>query len=62
LAIDFAYQNTFADVRYMVDACQRLSLAASVSIFEPGFLRLALAYHTAGRLPPAKYSYILRPA
>jgi len=54
LAIDFAYQNTFADVRYMVDVCQRRSLAASVSIFEPGFLRLALAYHSAGRLPPAK--------
>ena len=25
-----------------------------VSIFEPGFLRVALAYHAAGRLPPAK--------
>jgi uncharacterized protein (DUF849 family) len=25
-----------------------------VSIFEPGFLRIALAYHAHGRLPPAK--------
>jgi len=54
VAIDFVYQNTFADVRYMVDFCQHRSLAATVSIFEPGFLRLALAYDSAGRLPPAK--------
>ncbi len=54
VAIDFAYQNTFADVRYMIDVCKGRNLAASVSIFEPGFLRLALAYHAAGELPPAK--------
>jgi uncharacterized protein (DUF849 family) len=54
VAIDFAYQNTFADVRYMAGVCKRRNLAASVSIFEPGFLRLALAYHAAGELPPAK--------
>ncbi len=53
-AIDLVYQNTFADVRYMVDACRRRGLAVHVSIFEPGFLRVALAYHAAGRLPPAK--------
>jgi len=54
VAIDFVYQNTFGDVRYMVDVCRRRNLAAHVSIFEPGFLRLALAYHAAGELPPAK--------
>jgi 3-keto-5-aminohexanoate cleavage enzyme len=52
--IELVYQNTFADVRYMVDVCRARGLAAHVSIFEPGFLRVALAYHTAGRLPPAK--------
>jgi uncharacterized protein (DUF849 family) len=52
--IDLVYQNTFADVRYMADVCRRRRLAASVSIFEPGFLRIALAYHAAGRLPAAK--------
>jgi uncharacterized protein (DUF849 family) len=52
--IDLVYQNTFADVRYMADACTRRGLAAHVSIFEAGFLRVALAYHAAGRLPPAK--------
>lgn len=45
------YQNTYADVRYMTDCCRSRSLAPSVSIFDPSFLRLALAYHAAGRLP-----------
>jgi uncharacterized protein (DUF849 family) len=53
-AIDLVYQNTFADVRYMVDCCNARHLGTHVSIFEPGFLRIALAYHAAGRLPPSK--------
>jgi 3-keto-5-aminohexanoate cleavage enzyme len=51
-AIDLVYQNTFADVRYMMDVCRERGLGTHVSIFEPGFLRVALAYHSAGRLPP----------
>lgn len=54
MAIDLVYQNTFADARYMFDVCNARGLAAHVSIFEPGFLRIALAYHARGRLPPAK--------
>jgi len=27
----------------------------SISIFEPGFLRVVLAYHAAGRLPPGAF-------
>ena len=53
-AIDLVYQNTFADVRHMVESCRARGLAAHVSIFEPGFLRVALAYHAAGLFPPAK--------
>src|SRR4029450_6037029 len=30
----------------------RLRLAPSVSIFDPSFLRVALAFHQAGALPP----------
>jgi len=48
---EFVYTNTFADIRYVVDTCARLRLAPTISIFEPGFLRTALAYHRAGRLP-----------
>jgi uncharacterized protein (DUF849 family) len=54
MAIDLVYQNTFADARYMFDVCAARGLAVHVSIFEPGFLRVALAYHARGRLPPAK--------
>jgi uncharacterized protein (DUF849 family) len=53
MAVDFVYQNTFADVRYMADSCRTRGLGAHVSIFEPGFLRVALDYHRAGRFPPA---------
>ena len=45
------YVNTFADARHMFDTCNAHGLAASVSIFEPGFLRVALAYHRAGQMP-----------
>ena len=48
---DGVYQTTFGDVRWMVDYCREHRLAPSVSIFEPGFLRLALAYHERGELP-----------
>jgi uncharacterized protein (DUF849 family) len=54
MAIDLVYQNTFADARYMFDACAARGLAVHVSVFEPGFLRVALAYHACGRLPAAK--------
>jgi uncharacterized protein (DUF849 family) len=52
--VELVYQNTFADVRYMAERCRERGLGVHVSIFEPGFLRVALAYHAARRLPPAK--------
>jgi len=45
------YLNTYADTRYMIDWCAAHGLGPSISIFEPGFLRLALGYHRAGALP-----------
>jgi uncharacterized protein (DUF849 family) len=50
-AIDLVYVNTFADARYMVDTCAELGLAPSISIFDPSFLRVALAFHDMGALP-----------
>ena len=47
-AVNLTYQNTFADARYMFDACRDLGVGVSISIFEPGFLRVVLAYHRAG--------------
>jgi len=48
---EFVYVNSYGDVRYEVALCARHRLGPSIAIFEPGFLRTALAYHRAGRLP-----------
>lgn len=53
--IDFVYQHTFADIRWITGLLARLRLGPSISIFEPGFLRTTLAYHRAGRLPPGAF-------
>jgi uncharacterized protein (DUF849 family) len=45
------YINTFGDARHMFSVCLEEGLAPSISIFEPGFLRVALAYHRAGVMP-----------
>ncbi len=49
--LDILYANTFGDVRYVVGQLAECRLGPSISIFEPGFLRTALVYHRAGRLP-----------
>ena len=50
-AVDMTYVNTFRDARHMFEVCGRYDLGPSISIFEPGFLRVALAYHEAGAIP-----------
>jgi uncharacterized protein (DUF849 family) len=40
---DRVYVNTHDDARYALDRCIELGLAASISIFDPSFLRVALA-------------------
>jgi 3-keto-5-aminohexanoate cleavage enzyme len=52
MPLDLVYINTLADARYMVESCAQLGLGPSVSIFDPSFLRAALAFHNAGALPP----------
>lgn len=54
-SFDFVYKNDFADIRHQADLCVRHSLGPSISIFEPGFLRCALAYYRAGRLPAGAF-------
>jgi len=46
-----AYVNTPAEIRYMGELCEKWRLGPSMVIFEPGFLRHALVYERAGRLP-----------
>jgi 3-keto-5-aminohexanoate cleavage enzyme len=47
----FVYANTFDDGRHQLALCEELGLGPSLAVFEPGFLRTALAWHAAGRLP-----------
>jgi 3-keto-5-aminohexanoate cleavage enzyme len=46
------YKNDMRDSRYYVEACRRLNVGLSISIFEPGFVKFIMAYHRAGKLPP----------
>lgn len=50
-AIDFVYANSLNDVRHMAALCEAHALGPSIAVFEPGFLRVVLAYHRASRLP-----------
>lgn len=50
-ASEFVYTNTFATIVYEMQVCAARGLGPSVSIFEPGFLQVALAYARAGALP-----------
>ena len=53
---DNVYINTYRDARGMFALSNRLRAGqgrgASISIFEPGFLRVVLAYHKKGLVPP----------
>lgn len=50
-ASEAVYQTTFADVGWAFDWCRRAELPCTMSIFEPGFLRLVDAHDRAGSLP-----------
>lgn len=47
----FVYANSFGDIHYQAELCRRLELGPSMAIFEPGWLRAALTWWRAGRLP-----------
>jgi 3-keto-5-aminohexanoate cleavage enzyme len=48
----YVYTNTFADVAYKMRVCRERGLGPSIAVFEPGFLRVVMAYWQAGALPP----------
>jgi uncharacterized protein (DUF849 family) len=51
-ASTFVYTNTFVDIAHKMNVCAVRGLGPSIAIFEPGFLRVVLAYQRAGALPP----------
>ena len=54
-AESIVYQNTYADAVYMIETCRRLRLGSSISIFEPGFVRVIAGYLRAGQLPAGAF-------
>ncbi len=58
--VPHVYENSPADVDWMFAWCREHDVAVHVSIFEPGFLRLALGHLEAGTLPArAKVQFYL---
>jgi 3-keto-5-aminohexanoate cleavage enzyme len=47
----YVYTNTFSDIAHKMRVCRERGLGPSIAVFEPGFLRVVLAYHAAGALP-----------
>lgn len=45
------YSNSFEDIAYQLGLMNKYGLGASLAIYEPGFLRCALAWQRAGQLP-----------
>jgi uncharacterized protein (DUF849 family) len=48
----FAYANSFDFIAEALEINRQAGLGPSMAIFEPGFLRTAMAWWRAGRLPP----------
>ena len=47
----FVYANDLDTVASQLTTCDRLGLGPAIAIYEPGFLRIVMAWHRAGRLP-----------
>jgi uncharacterized protein (DUF849 family) len=47
----FVYANSFDSIARQIALCREHGLGPSIAIYEPGFLRVVLAYLEAGRLP-----------
>jgi uncharacterized protein (DUF849 family) len=52
---ELVYQNTFGDVRHLVEFARERGLPPSMSIYEQWFLQLALAYERSGLLVPGGF-------
>jgi uncharacterized protein (DUF849 family) len=51
LPVGKSYVNDYDSIRRAFQHCEQHRLGPSLAIYEPGYLRTALAYHRAGRLP-----------
>ena len=49
------YANPCDEIAYRFAQLERLRLGPNMAMYEPGFLKVALAYHRAGRLPAGAF-------
>ena len=47
----FVYGNSYGDIRHQAAVCEENRIGPSMAIFEPGWLRTALVWWRAGKLP-----------
>ena len=50
-----SYINTYESIASVLEELGKLRMGASIGIYEPGFLRAAVAFHRAGKLPPGSF-------
>jgi 3-keto-5-aminohexanoate cleavage enzyme len=50
-----SYVNSYETIGMVLGELSRLGLGASMGIYEPGFLRAAVAFRRAGKLPPGSF-------
>lgn len=50
-----SYVNDFPKIERTLETLSQAGMAASIGIYEPGFLRATLAFHRAGKLPPGSF-------
>jgi len=51
LPVGIVYRNEYHHIREAFETCETCRLGPALAIYEPGFLRTALSYRRAGRLP-----------
>lgn len=51
----FVYANSFDSIAHQFALCREHGLGPSIAVYEPGFLRVVLAYHEAGMLPAGTF-------
>lgn len=51
----FVYANSFDDIASAFELCRSLGIGPNIAIYEPGFLRVVVAYERAGQLPTGTF-------
>lgn len=51
----FVYSTSFDEIAWLIDLHRDHRLGPALGIYEPGWLRIVLAYEKAGKLPPGAF-------